>query len=118
MCYGLGRCHLLRGDIYHALELFYRVRAVKPLNWNLHIWLAAALGCSGDLDQARSELYEATRLKPDVNSLARWRAREPTIGSVQYWALCEKTLNVGLQRAGFPTENGEPLASAGQNMRT
>jgi TolB-like protein/Tfp pilus assembly protein PilF len=104
VCYGLGRCHLLLGHFDQAIELFYRVRAVRPQYRNIHMWLAAALGCNADLDGARAELDEAIRLKPGVNSLARWRACQPSIGVQQYWALCEKTLNAGLRRAGFPEE--------------
>ena len=103
-CYGLGRCHLLLGHFDQAVELFYRVRAVRPQHGDIHIWLAAALGSAGDLDEARAALNEAIRLKPEVDSLARWRACQPSIGVPQYWELCEKTLNAGLRRAGFPEE--------------
>jgi len=68
------------------------------------VWLAAALGCNADLDGSRGELTEAIELKPEVDSLAQWRACQPSIGVPQYWALCEKTLNAGLRRAGFPEE--------------
>ena len=104
MCYGLGRCHLLLGHFDQAIELFYRVRAVRPQYWDIHMWLVAALGCNADLDGSRGELTEAIELKPEVDSLARWRACQPSIGVPQYWALCEKTLNAGLRRAGFPEE--------------
>ena len=104
MSFGLGRCHLLLGRFDQAMQLFYRVRAIRPQYWDIHIWLAAALGCNGDLDGARTELNEAIGLKPQVNSLARWRAYQPSVGVPQYWALCEKTLNVCLRRAGFPEE--------------
>jgi Flp pilus assembly protein TadD len=104
MCYGLGRCYLLLGHFDQAIELFYRVRTVRPQYWDIHMWLAAALGCNADLDGSRGELTEAIELKPEVDSLARWRACQPSIGVRQYWALCEKTLNAGLRRAGFPKE--------------
>jgi adenylate cyclase len=104
MYYGLARCQLLLGHFDQAIELFYRVRAVRPQYWDIHMWLAAALACNGDLDGARAELNEAIGLKPEVDSLARWRACQPSIGVPQYWALCEKTLNAGLRRAGFPEE--------------
>jgi adenylate cyclase len=104
MCYGLGRCHLLLGHFDQAIDLFYRVRAVRPQYWGIHMWLAAALGLNGDLDGARAELNEAIGLKPEVDSLARWRSCQPSIGHPQYWALCEKTVNAGLRRAGFSEE--------------
>ena len=102
MQYELGRCHMLLGHLDQAIELFNRVRAASPGYWDVHMWLAAALGLKGDLDTAKAELAEARRLKPEINSLARWRAYQPWIAVQQYWALRENTLNVGLRRAGFP----------------
>ena len=104
MQYGLGRCHMLLGHLDQAIELFYRVRAASPGYWDVHMWLAAALGLKGDLDTAKAELAEARRLKPEIDSLARWRAHQPWIAVQQYWTLRENTLNVGLRRAGFPEE--------------
>jgi len=66
--------------------------------------LAGALGLRGDLDEARAALGHAIRLKPEVNSLARYRAVTPWITNSQHWALREKTLNFGLRRVGFPDE--------------
>jgi adenylate cyclase len=49
-------------------------------------------------------LADALKLKPEVNSLARLRASLPSTIGPQYLALREKTLVVGLRRAGFPEE--------------
>jgi len=49
-------------------------------------------------------LAEALRLKPEVNSLARYRASTPWITNPRHWVLRDKTLNVGLRRAGFPDD--------------
>jgi hypothetical protein len=65
--------------------------------------LASGLGLRGDLDEAKAVLAEAMKLKPDINSLARWRDENP-IGNRDYWALWEKTAAVGLRRVGFPDE--------------
>ncbi len=102
MQYGLGSCHLLLGHFDQAIELFDRVRAASPRFWDVHMWLAGALGLKGDLDGAKAELGEARRLKPEVNSLARWRTCQPWTINPEYRELCEKTLNVGLSGAGFP----------------
>jgi hypothetical protein len=59
---------------------------------------------TGDLDAARAALAESLKLKPAMNSLARRRADVPWIANPPYWALQEKTLNVGLRRVGFPDE--------------
>ncbi|MBV8401623.1 MAG: tetratricopeptide repeat protein, partial [Acetobacteraceae bacterium] len=101
MRYGLGRCHLFLGHLDRAIELFERVRAEPPGHWKFHMWLAGALALNGDIDAARFALAEARRLKPEIDSQARWRANKPWITIPQYWALREKTLNLGLRRAGF-----------------
>ncbi len=99
MQYGLGRCHLFLGRLDHAVELFNRVRTVSPQYWDVHMWLAGALGLKGDLEGARAEVAEAKRLKPEIDSLVRW---QPWIVNPKYRELCEKTLNFGLRRVGFP----------------
>jgi adenylate cyclase len=73
------------------------------LHW-IHKRLAGALGFKGDIEEAKAALAEAIRLNPEINSFARWRAHEPWITGSQYWALLEKTLNIGLRRAGFPED--------------
>jgi adenylate cyclase len=99
-----GACHLFLGHVDQAIDLFRKARAANPRVFYLHLWLAGALGLKGQLDEARSALGEAIKLKPEVNSLAQWRANQPYIATPPYWALRETTLNVGLRRAGFPDE--------------
>ena len=102
-CYwALGTCHLLLGHVDQAVDLFRQSRVANPQRYFIHLYLAGALGFRGDLDEARSALAEAMELKPEVSSLARWRAYSPGITNPQHWALCEKTLNVGLRSIGFP----------------
>jgi hypothetical protein len=62
-----------------------------------------ALGLKGDLDDARIALAEALKLKPGIDSLARFGAQSPYTNPA-YMALRAKTLYVGLRRAGFPDE--------------
>jgi adenylate cyclase len=104
MYYGLGRCHLLLSNVDQAIELFERVRMANPRYWDVRAWLAGALGLKGDLDGARAHLAEAIKLKPELNSLARWRAHHPWIAIPEYLALREKTLNIGLRAAGMAEE--------------
>jgi adenylate cyclase len=104
MRYGRGRCHLFLGQLDRAIELFEQVHAERPEYWDVHMWLAGALALKGDLDGAHAVLSEARQLKPDIDSLARWREYQPWIASSQYRALREQTLCVGLRRAGFPEE--------------
>jgi adenylate cyclase len=100
----LGQCHLLLGHVDEAVELFRKACVASPRAYYVHLNLSGGLGLRGDLNEARAALAEAIRLKPEVNSLARYRAVTPWITNPQHWALRDKTLNVGLRRAGFPDE--------------
>jgi TolB-like protein/class 3 adenylate cyclase/Tfp pilus assembly protein PilF len=100
----LGLCHLLLGHADPAVEFLIKARAANPRIWWAHFWLAGALGLRGDAEEARTALADALKLKPEVNSLARLRASLPSTIGPQYLALREKTLVVGLRRAGFPEE--------------
>jgi adenylate cyclase len=102
--WAVGVCHLLLEHTDWALDFLKRARAENPRFWRIHLWLAAALGLKGEVNEAKAVLTESIKLRPEVNSLARLRAVGGGIGSPQYWALREKTLNVGLRRAGLPDE--------------
>jgi TolB-like protein/class 3 adenylate cyclase/Tfp pilus assembly protein PilF len=102
--YALAHCHLLLGHVDQAINLFRKSIAANPQQWYVHLNLAAALGLRGDLDEARAELAESLRLKPDMNSLAAESAAYPFLNNPDYRALAEKTVNLGLRRAGFPDE--------------
>ena len=67
-----------------------------------YFYLAGAYGLKGDLNRARLALGESRHLKPALRSVARMRAENPWLSNPKYWALQEKTLNLGLRRAGFP----------------
>jgi len=95
------------GGYFHvdeAIDLLRKARAENPRFWFIHFWLAGALGLQGNLDEARASLAQSLKLKPAMNSLARRRDDVPWIANPLYWALQEKTLNIGLRRAGFPDE--------------
>jgi adenylate cyclase len=49
-------------------------------------------------------MTEAIRLKPEVNSLYRRRVAQPWIENPTFVALRDKTLDVGLRRAGMPDD--------------
>jgi adenylate cyclase len=100
----LGLCHLLLGQVDKAINLLRQARAANPRFYWIHSLLAGALGFSGDIDEARAALAESIRLNPEVKSFAKWRAYMPWITGREHWALLEKTLNIGLRRAGFPDE--------------
>jgi tetratricopeptide (TPR) repeat protein len=98
----LGLCHLLLGHADQAIDLLRKARAENPRSYGFHLWLAGALGFKGDLDEARTALAEAIKLKPEMNSLKQMRAS--SVGNSDYVALREKTFYVGLRRAGMPEE--------------
>ena len=99
----LGWCQLLLNQLDPAIDLFVKSRAANPRTWVTHFGLAGALGLKGDLNAANAVLAELVRIKPEVNSLARFRVYRPW-GNPQYWTLYEKTAAAGLRRAGFPDE--------------
>jgi TolB-like protein/class 3 adenylate cyclase/Tfp pilus assembly protein PilF len=101
--WALGYSHLLLDRADEAIDLLRRARTANPRFWFISLALASALGLKGNLEEAKTVLAEAIKLKPEVNSLARWRGEDP-VGNRDYWALWENTAAVGLRRAGFPEE--------------
>jgi hypothetical protein len=87
-----------------AIDLLQTARAANARLWLPYFYLAGAYGLKADLDRARSALAESLRLKPALRSVARMQAENQWLGNPQYWALQEKTLNLGLHRAGLPDQ--------------
>jgi adenylate cyclase len=85
-----------------ATDLLRQARAENPRVYFFLLYLAGALGLHGDIDEARAALADAIRLKPQVNSLARWVAAQPWIGNPAFAALRGKTVDAGLRIAGMP----------------
>ena len=102
--WALGTCQLLSGRVDQAIDLLQTARAADVRSWVPYLYLAGAYGLRGNLDRARSALAESLRLKPAIRSIARMRAENPWLRNPQYWALQEKTLNLGLRRAGLPDQ--------------
>jgi adenylate cyclase len=102
--WALGYAHLLLGHIDEAIKLLKRARAENPGLSYVHFALAGAMGLKGDIEEARLELAEAIRLKPEFNTLKRIVAGAPDLTNPKYWALREKTINIGLRNAGLPDE--------------
>jgi hypothetical protein len=70
----------------------------------IRLTLAGAIGLQGELAEARSEIAEALKLKPEISSIGKWRAYLATTGHgfPKWQALMDKTVYAGLRRAGFP----------------
>ena len=99
----MGRCHLFLGRVDEAIDLFRKARATSPRYYFVHLHLAAALGLKDELNEARAALAEGVKLKPERNSLARLRASVLS-NNPEYLRLREKTIEVGLRKAGMPEE--------------
>ena len=102
--WAVAACDLLLGRVAEATDLLRKARDKDPRIYFFQLYLAAALGLNGDLEEAKQALAAAFKLKPEVHSLAQWRATQPWITNPRHWALFEKTVNVGLRRAGMPDE--------------
>jgi adenylate cyclase len=103
----LARCHLFLGQTEEGIALLRKARALGPDSWFVHLYLAGALGLSGDVEDAKNEIAEAAKLRPNANSIAGWRAiqiSQQGLGNPQYQAFQDKTIFAGLRRAGFPEE--------------
>jgi TolB-like protein len=100
----LGLCHILLNDPDQAVEFLIKARAGNPRGFYVHLWLAATFGLKGNMEEAKAALARSLALKPEINSLARLREYQPWMTYPPYWALREKTMNIGLRRAGFPEQ--------------
>jgi adenylate cyclase len=96
----LAHAHLLLGEIEPSIEFARNARARKPGVYIPHMLLAAALALRDEFDEAAAALAEGIRLRPQFCSLARLRAYT-TWGNSRYRALREKTVDLGLLRAGM-----------------
>jgi adenylate cyclase len=96
----LGTCHLYLSHVDRAVDLYRRANAAKPHTWYVVLYLAAALGLKGDIDEAKAALAEALQLRPESKSALHSR-NPPNPISLKLVALQEKTRDVGLRRAGL-----------------
>jgi Tfp pilus assembly protein PilF len=102
--WALGTCQFLSGRPDEGIGSLEKARGANPRLWVPSFYLAGAYGLQGNLEAARSALADSIRLKPALKSLARMRAENPWLRNPQYWMLQERTLNVGLRRAGLPDQ--------------
>jgi DNA-binding winged helix-turn-helix (wHTH) protein len=101
----LGLCHLMLNDCEEALVHLRKARAGNPRLFYVHLWLAAGLGLAGEVEEAGFALRQGVELKPEIVSLAAIRARWPRIQkNAQFIEMWEKTVMLGLRRAGLPGE--------------
>jgi tetratricopeptide (TPR) repeat protein len=97
----LGFSHLVANHLEEATDFLIKSRAANSRIWWVYYGLASALALRGDLDEAKTALAEGIKLKPEVDSLARWRDQFYW-HSPQLVTLEDKTMYEGLRRIGFP----------------
>jgi TolB-like protein/class 3 adenylate cyclase/Tfp pilus assembly protein PilF len=102
--WSIGLAHLLLNRPGPAIEWLTKATAANPRVYYFYLDLASALALQGRLPEARAALAEAVKLRPQINSMARQRARWAYTNNPAYRALAEKTIDVGLREAGMPEE--------------
>jgi adenylate cyclase len=102
--WSLGLAHLLQGQIAEAVDWLTKARAANPHIYYIDLDLAAALALNGDLAGAHEALAASLKLRPEINSMVRQRARWAYSNNPAYRVLAEKTVDVGLRKAGMPEE--------------
>ncbi len=102
--WALGSAELVSGRVDDAVNVLSKGRAANPRLYFIDLWLAGSLALKGDLDAARSAVAELIKLRPEINSVASWRAENLFYTNPRFTALAEKTLYAGLRRAGFLDE--------------
>jgi tetratricopeptide (TPR) repeat protein len=72
----LGHAYFLSGQHEEAIETLKRALNRKPDFWVAHVYLAASYGELGRQEEARAEVSEFVRLRPQISS-EDWRQRLP-----------------------------------------
>jgi TolB-like protein/class 3 adenylate cyclase/Tfp pilus assembly protein PilF len=102
--WSIGLAHLLQGQLDPAVEWLTRARTANPQVYYFYLDLAAAQALKGDLPDARAALAEALKLRPEINSMKAQLARWAYANNPAYRLMAEKTIDVGLRKAGMPEE--------------
>jgi TolB-like protein/class 3 adenylate cyclase/Flp pilus assembly protein TadD len=102
--WSMGLAYLLQEHPHEAIDWLTRARAANPRVYYYSLDLAAALALTNDLEGARAALAEALRLKPEISSLKKQRARWAYTNNPAYRGMAEKTVDAGLRLAGMPEE--------------
>jgi hypothetical protein len=87
-----------------AIDLLTQARSANPRLYFVRLILAAALGLKGDVERAKLELVEHLKLKPEINCIKGLAVAHPWVTHPEGMALREKTVHIGLRRAGMPDE--------------
>jgi len=102
--WAIGLAHLVQDHLAEAIDWLTKAHAANPRVYYIDLDLAAALALQGDLAGGREALAASLKLKPEINSMKRQLARWAYTNNPAYRALAEKTIDVGLRKAGMPEE--------------
>jgi TolB-like protein/DNA-binding SARP family transcriptional activator/Flp pilus assembly protein TadD len=102
MVRGIAEALLGRSD--EAIASLQRASAANPRLWWVHLDLAAAYGMQQRTDEAKRELAESLRLRPEFASLAAIKAALPQYDYLSRLEHAQQTLFTGLRRAGLPDQ--------------
>jgi len=100
--WSMGLANLLLGRNDEAVDWLTKARAANPRVYYFYLDLGAALALQGHLPEAKAALGESFKLKPEINSMVRQRARWAYSNNPAYRVLAEKTVDAGLRLAGMP----------------
>jgi tetratricopeptide (TPR) repeat protein len=100
----LGTAELLLGRSDAAIASLRRASAADPRLWYVHMHLAAAYNMEQRIDEAKRELAESLRLRPEFASLAAIRTAMPQYDYLSRLAQAQETVFTGMRRAGLPDE--------------
>jgi tetratricopeptide (TPR) repeat protein len=97
MIMGAASLHLQRDG--EAIDWLNKSAALNPSNFFTHMFLASALALSGLEAEAKAQLAELLRLKPEF-TLSHFKAVEPS--DVPAFRAQRERIYEGLRRAGVP----------------
>jgi superkiller protein 3 len=100
----LGHAEALLGRTDEAVASLQRASAANPRLWYVHMDLAAVYGMQQRIDEAKRELAESLRLRPEFASLAVIRAAMPQYDYLSHLAQAQQTIFAGMRRAGLPDQ--------------
>jgi TolB-like protein/cytochrome c-type biogenesis protein CcmH/NrfG len=102
--FALGIAEALLGRPDEAIASLKRANAANPRLWYVHMHLAAAYGMQQRIDEAKRELAESLRLRPEFSTLAAIRAASPQFDYLSRLAQAQQTVLTGMRRAGLPDQ--------------
>jgi TolB-like protein/Flp pilus assembly protein TadD len=100
----LGIAEALLGRSDEAITSLQRANAANPQLWYVHMDLAAAYGMQQRIDEAKRELAESLRLRPEFASLAAIKAAMPQYDYLSHLPQAQHTVFTGMRRAGLPDQ--------------